>query len=93
MNSFISYLREKVFNEPTIPDEHENITYKFESVYPDKETMEKIEKSLKQREKVFNEPTISDEHENITYKFESIYPDKETMEKVEKSFNQKEQER
>ena len=50
MNSFIQYLREKVFNEPTISDEHENITYKFESVYPDKETMEKIEKSLKQEE-------------------------------------------
>ena len=51
MNSFIQYLREKVFNEPTIPDEHENITYKFESVYPDKETMEKVEKSLKQEER------------------------------------------
>ena len=86
MNSFISYLREKVFNEPTISDEdeYENITYKFESVYPDKETMEKVEKSLKQREKIFNEPTISDEHENVTYNFESVYPDKETMEKVEK---------
>ena len=43
MNSFISYLREKVFSEPTISDEYENITYKFESVYPDKETMEKVE--------------------------------------------------
>ena len=84
MNSFISYLREKVFNEPTISDEYENITYKFESVYPDKETMEKVEKSLKQREKIFNEPTISDEHENVTYNFESVYPNKETMEKVEK---------
>ena len=50
MNSFIQYLREKVFNEPTISDENENITYKFESIYPDKETMEKIEKSLKQEE-------------------------------------------
>ena len=89
MNSFIQYLREKVFNEPTISDEHENITYKFESIYPDKETMEKIEKSLKQ--KVFNEPTISDEHENITYKFESVYPDKETMEKIEKSLKQEEE--
>ena len=89
MNSFIQYLREKVFNQPTISDEYENVTYKFESVYPDKETMEKVEKSLK-REKKFNEPTISDVHENITYKFESVYPDKETMEKVEKSLKQEE---
>ena len=44
MNSFIQYLREKVFNEATI------VTYKFESVYPDKETMEKVEKSLKKGE-------------------------------------------
>ena len=50
MNSFISYLREKVFSEPTISDEYKNITYKFESVYPDKETMEKVEKSLKKGE-------------------------------------------
>ena len=89
MNSFIQYLREKVFNQPTISDEYENVTYKFESVYPDKETMEKVEKSLK-REKIFNEPTISDEYKNITYKFESVYPDKETMEKVEKSLKQEE---
>ena len=46
MNSFIQYLREKVFNQSTISDEYENVTYKFESVYPDKETMEKVEKSL-----------------------------------------------
>ena len=90
MNSFIQYLREKVFNQPTISDEYENVTYKFESVYPDKETMEKVEKSLK-REKKFNEPTISDVHENITYKFESVYPDKETMEKVEKSLKKGEE--
>ena len=90
MNSFISYLREKVFSEPTISDEYENITYKFESVYPDKETMEKVEESLKQRKKIFSEPTISDEYKNITYKFESVYPDKETMEKVEKSLKQEE---
>ena len=51
MNRFISYLREKVFNEPTISDEYENITYKFESVYPDKETMEKVEKLLKEEER------------------------------------------
>ena len=91
MNSFIQYLREKVFNQPTISDEYENITYKFESVYPDKETMEKVEKSLKQREKIFNEPTISDEHENVTYNFESVYPNKETMEKVEKSLKKGEE--
>ena len=29
MNSFISYLREKILNEPTISDEYENITYKY----------------------------------------------------------------
>ena len=91
MNSFIQYLREKVFNQPTISDEYENVTYKFESVYPDKETMEKVEKSLKQREKIFNEPTISDEHENVTYNFESVYPNKETMEKVEKSLKKGEE--
>ena len=91
MNSFISYLREKVFSEPTISDEYENITYKFESVYPDKETMEKVEESLKQRKKIFSEPTISDEYKNITYKFESVYPDKETMEKVEKSLKKGEE--
>ena len=50
MNSFIQYLREKVFNEPTIYAEHEKITYNFESIYPDKETMEKVEKSLKKGE-------------------------------------------
>ena len=50
MNSFISYLREKILNEPTISDEYENITYKFESIYSDKETMEKVEKSVKQEE-------------------------------------------
>ena len=90
MNNFIQYLREKVFNQPTISDEYENVTYKFESVYPDKKTMEKVEESLKQRKKIFSEPKISDEHENITYKFESVYPDKETMEKVEKSLKQEE---
>ena len=42
--------REKIFNEPTISDEHENVTYNFESVYPNKETMEKVEKSLKKGE-------------------------------------------
>ena len=51
MNSFIQNLRKIVFNQPTISDEYENVTYKFESVYPDKETMEKVEKSLKQRKK------------------------------------------
>ena len=91
MNSFIQYLREKVFNEATMSDVHENITYKFESVYPDKKTMEKVEESLKQRKKIFSEPTISDEYENVTYKFESVYPDKETMEKVEKSLKKGEE--
>ena len=51
MNSFIQYLREKVFNQPTISDEHEKITYNFESIYPNKKTMEKVEKSLKQEER------------------------------------------
>ena len=34
-----------------LSDEHEKITYNFESIYPNKKTMEKVEKSLKQEER------------------------------------------
>ena len=54
MNSFIKSLKEMAFGKPTAEDKkddgYEHITYTFESVYPDRETMERIEEKRKQKE-------------------------------------------
>lgn len=54
MNSFIKKLKEMASGKPTAADidgeKYENITYTFDSVYPDRETMERVEKKRKQKE-------------------------------------------
>ncbi len=44
MNPFIDYLRRIAKGEKKDNSIYEDITYTFESIYPDIETMEKIEK-------------------------------------------------
>ena len=51
MNPFIDYLRRIAKCKHDEDNIHENITYTFESIYPDTETMEEIERILRDKEK------------------------------------------
>lgn len=55
MNSFIKKLKEMVSGKPTAADidgeKYENITYIFDSVYPDRETMERIENNIRKKKR------------------------------------------
>ena len=51
MNSFIKSLKEMAFGKPTEDEKYEHITYTFESIYPDIETMERIENNIRQKKR------------------------------------------
>ena len=50
MNPFIDYLRRIAKGEKDDDSIYEDITYTYESVYPDTETMEEIERILRDKE-------------------------------------------
>lgn len=51
MNPFIDLLRRIAKGEKDDDSIYEDITYTYESVYPDTETMEEIERILRDKEK------------------------------------------